>query len=194
MKGRCQCATSKESGSKGDSLTRADGDKTIENIERKSVILPIHAANARNHRVEAPSLLSFSAINLMCKRKSAVHARKGVASVQPVKACDQRGRQVFSVTRSKKIAHKRAWPLRNRRAEGTIQKNPYDGWCPSLSSRAGRATLPLACLGHWQGQIEANIFPTISDSQRVRTCHNRFSGVKAKSAFHPLFATYISVL
>src|SRR5665213_2562713 len=61
----------------------------------------------------------------MCKTKSAVHARKGVASVQPVKACDQRGRQVFSVTRSKKIAHKRAWPLRNRRAKGTIQKNPY---------------------------------------------------------------------
>jgi hypothetical protein len=54
--------------------------------------------------------------------------------------------------------------------------------------------LPLAHLGRWQGQITAEIFPTISDSERVKMRQNRFSAVKTKRAFHHLFAMYIGVL
>src|SRR5450432_1485063 len=44
-----------------------------------------------------------------------------------------------------------------------------------------------------KGRLKPTFFPTISDSKRVRTCRNRFSGKKTKRAFHPLFAMYIGV-
>jgi len=57
----------------------------------------------------------------------------------------------------------------------------------------GALCLPLARLGRWQGQITTEIFPTISDSERVKMRHDRFSGIKSKRAFHPLFASIIGV-
>ena len=107
------------------------------NIERNSMNFP-HVKNAWNHCLKPASSLSISAIKQMFKRKFAVHTRKGVASVQPVKACNQRGRQVFRVTRLAEVSHKRAHLFRNLLKKLSKEKNPYVGWCLAMPSRTMR--------------------------------------------------------
>ena len=68
-------------------------------------------------------------------------------------------------------------------------------WCPSLSSRAGRATFAAGeSLTMERGRLKPTFFPTISDSGRVKMRHDTFLGMKSKRAFYPLFASIIGVL
>lgn len=91
MKGRCQCATSKENGLERRLLYAGrTAIKPLQTLNEISVILPIYAANARNTRTETAPALAFFTRKSLCKTKSAVHTRKGVASVQPVKAWNSR--------------------------------------------------------------------------------------------------------
>jgi hypothetical protein len=73
----------------------------------------------------------------------------------------------------------------------TQTQSANGGWRPAMPEVP---RLPLARLGRWQEQITTEIFPTISDSERVKMRHDRFSGMKTKNAFHPLFSIIIGDL
>jgi hypothetical protein len=67
----------------------------------------------------------------------------------------------FLVFAFAELSHKRTHLCRNPRADETKPKRILTA---GVSGEPDALCLPLARLGRWQGQIIAEIFPTISDS------------------------------